>query len=458
MLFLPLLLLTVLPLSMMSFTHRAGHYTRDSLPQTNLLQKPVQLPYDNPIVSKYALLLKTEEAHVNRFMKLYTFINRWLGTPYLWGGCDKDGIDCSCFVMTLFKDVFGIKIQRTTFTQFYDKDVALFTNRKEYQLGDLIFFKTNIARETRNNRITHVGFYLINGYFVQSSSAGVNIANLNSGYWKTRIVAAGRLREAYYKRAGIPIPTGDIDAENKQKPEAEDKESNFEPFPFPEDKQEILKEYVHLLKVEASRISIPELFEFIEKNRYAPYNVASKCPRNLSNNNCLITTVFKDVFNIDFEQDRDAGFLTRYTTASAKEKLSFLDLVTLTGIQRSNKEYITGLYLYNNYFLHLYNGDISITSLADPAFEEYSIDYRRFKQEILVKALENIKDKRKGIVPVAAEPAKTDPTPQPGSKPLNILKKDDAAKDSLQTLAPPVEPKKKGKKSRRKRDASVFFP
>jgi NlpC/P60 family len=422
-----------------------GHYHKpDRLPYIDS-PKQAALFTAKPLVAKYAGLLKTDEAHINKFIKLYTFIEYWMGTPYLWGGCSKSGIDCSCFVQTLFNKVFNINIKRTSLAQFCDKDVALFTNRSQYELGDLIFFKTNIARETRNNPVTHVGFYLTNGYFVQSSSAGVNIANLNQGYWKNRTVAAGRLKESYYKKAGIAIPSGDTRSES-DKMEVGEENSNFEPIPFPEEMDSLIADYADLLNVGKEKIVVPEVFDFIEKNRYAPHHITSRCPRNLANGNCLSTALFKDVFNIHFTTSNNNNFLLENTGRLPNESLaSFLDVVVLKPNTKGGKTHFNGIYLYNGYFLHLQEGDLAIASLTDLAFKDYTISCYRFKEDTLKKALANIVEKRKGLKPGGkaeeAPPAKTGPT--------NLLKKEgsvDSLKKDIPLPAETPAPKKKKKK------------
>lgn len=396
-----------------------------------------------PLIIKYAGLLKTDEAHINKFIKLYSFIDNWMGTPYLWGGCNKSGIDCSCFVQTLFNKVFNIKIKRTSLAQFCDKDVALFTNRSQYELGDLIFFKTNISRETRNNQVTHVGFYLTNGYFVQSSSAGVNIANLNQGYWKNRTVAAGRLKESYYKKAGIAIPTGDIRSD-EEKMEVGKENSDFEPIPFPEELDSLIADYANLLNVGKEKIVIPEVFDFIEKNRYAPHHITSRCPRNLVNSNCLSTVLFNDVFDIHFKPSTNNGFLLENTGRLSNELLaSFLDVVVLKPL--GGKTSFDGIYLYNGYFLHMQDGDLAIASLTDLAFKDYTITCYRFKEDTLKKALANIVEKRKGL----KTSGKAAEGPPVKTGPANLLKREGNT-DSLKTDIPVVPenpvPKKKKKK------------
>jgi murein DD-endopeptidase / murein LD-carboxypeptidase len=127
-------------------------------------------------------------------LRLYHFINEWMGTRYLWGGNSEDGIDCSAFVQRLYNSVYDVNIPRTSIEQFYTKWVELYKNPKYLKEGDLVFFKT-----IKNyNAVTHVGFYLHNGYFVNaSSSKGVSLGSLNDNYWSVKYVAAGRLKRKY---------------------------------------------------------------------------------------------------------------------------------------------------------------------------------------------------------------------------------------------------------------------
>ena len=46
------------------------------------------------LAKKYAELLKVDEDEIKN-KKLFQFIDSWYGTPYLYGGNDKKGVDCS---------------------------------------------------------------------------------------------------------------------------------------------------------------------------------------------------------------------------------------------------------------------------------------------------------------------------------------------------------------------------
>jgi hypothetical protein len=355
---------------------------------------------DEKLSKKYAELLKLDENEVNKFLDLYKFIDGWMGTPYKWGGCDKKGIDCSCFIMTLFDNVFDIKIKRTTFTQFYDNDISLFRSRSEFQTGDLIFFKTAISRETRNNLITHVGMYLANGYFIQSSSSGVNIGNLNSGYWKSCFVAAGRLKEKYYKKnSKLLMPQGAV--EDSKNIQAADENADFDPVPYPEDLDELKGKYAAMLGIDSSLIVIPEMFEYIDKYRYAPYNITKECPYSpTSGDNCFVHNFYKDVLNLDINLSA-AAIASQKQTAKLKEKNvpSAFDIILIRTGKKQNNYDVTGIYLYNNFFLHIAGNEVVISNTQDSTYTGSAKDFYRIDADLLRKGKFYIDSLRKNPDP-----------------------------------------------------------
>jgi len=108
----------------------------------------------------------------------------WKGTPYRYGGLSKNGVDCSGFIYQTYKTVFGISLPRST-TEQVKQGKRVYIN--QLRAGDLIFFKTG-----RN--VNHVGIYLEKGKFVHaSSSKGVIVSSMHTGYWKKSYWQARRL-------------------------------------------------------------------------------------------------------------------------------------------------------------------------------------------------------------------------------------------------------------------------
>jgi len=117
-------------------------------------------------------------------LKLYDFVFDWIGRPYKFGGESKNGIDCSAFARELYSKVVNEWLPRNSRQQFkYVKTIS----RDELKTGDLVFFRI----KTRD--ISHVGVYLSNNKFIQSSKSGVNIASLEHPYWKKYYYRSGRL-------------------------------------------------------------------------------------------------------------------------------------------------------------------------------------------------------------------------------------------------------------------------
>ena len=135
--------------------------------------------------SKYAALMNVLPDAI-RNVQLYNFIDEWYGVRYRLGGNSKDGIDCSAFAQRMYESVFGVNLLRTAMEQFNKTD--LIWRKEECKEGDLVFF------HVRSSRISHVGVYLMNNFFVHASSShGIMISNLQDPYWKRYFACAGRM-------------------------------------------------------------------------------------------------------------------------------------------------------------------------------------------------------------------------------------------------------------------------
>ena len=110
-----------------------------------------------------------------------------LGTPYVYGGASQKGMDCSGFVMFVYKK-FGILLPHSS------KSMAKLGTEKDKSLsqtGDLILFKGRSS-----STVGHVGIVynnLVNDelIFIHSSSprsGGVIFSSLDETYYKTRFI------------------------------------------------------------------------------------------------------------------------------------------------------------------------------------------------------------------------------------------------------------------------------
>ena len=107
----------------------------------------------------------------------------WEGVPHRWGGTSHRGIDCSALVQTLYRNVAGVRLPRTTRAQAQTGDRV---RKRDLQPGDLVFFHLDKAQ--------HVGVHIEEGRFVHaSSSQGVMISHIDEPYWAERYWTARRI-------------------------------------------------------------------------------------------------------------------------------------------------------------------------------------------------------------------------------------------------------------------------
>lgn len=111
-----------------------------------------------------------------------------LGSPYKYGGYEKDGFDCSGLVFYSSRESIAHQLPRTAKAIY---KVTKVIDYEDCQKGDLLFFKT-----TSSGNISHVGIYIGNGEFVSAicgeERSGVVISSMEQPYWQERFFAAGR--------------------------------------------------------------------------------------------------------------------------------------------------------------------------------------------------------------------------------------------------------------------------
>ena len=141
-------------------------------------------------------LNRTQEAPMS-FIERYTSAAqdvilegfKLVGVRYKLGGNSIDnGLDCSSFVQTVFKESIGAYLPRTAREQ---SQVGEQIDASQLKPGDLVFFNT------MRRAFSHGGIYLGDNHFLHAPRAGseVRVENMNSSYWMTRFNGARRIIE-----------------------------------------------------------------------------------------------------------------------------------------------------------------------------------------------------------------------------------------------------------------------
>jgi murein DD-endopeptidase len=111
-----------------------------------------------------------------------------VGTPYHFGGADTQGFDCSGLVVYVHERA-GLEVPRTADEQ---RRAAHPVPLDAVLPGDVVFFRTRFHVSAR--RVDHVGIYAGRGRFIHAPRSGATVAyaSLNEGYYRRRLVSAGR--------------------------------------------------------------------------------------------------------------------------------------------------------------------------------------------------------------------------------------------------------------------------
>ena len=135
--------------------------------------------------SDYANVINRIAASLSVPIDAVQAAQRWLGVPYVFGGCSATGVDCSCLVQLVFGGL-GINLPRTAAAQF---GATARVAREALQPGDLVFFAN-----TYMPGISHVGIYIGGGQQINAPTEGqqVSVQPVFEGYWGAHFVAGGR--------------------------------------------------------------------------------------------------------------------------------------------------------------------------------------------------------------------------------------------------------------------------
>lgn len=149
-------------------------------------------------------MLKTSLFSTNQKASIVTAAKSWIGTPYSLGGCDKGGVDCSCFTRNVLSSAVGVNLPRTSREQ---ATVGRFIAKSDLGVGDLVFFATG-----GGTRISHVGVV------TKVSGGDVWMTHANSynnsvledkitgvDYWEKTYVTAREITEFTKDIVSVPV-------------------------------------------------------------------------------------------------------------------------------------------------------------------------------------------------------------------------------------------------------------
>lgn len=154
-------------------------YVDEVVPETPVIARPVAAHKESPTKTNPLGLTYSPDDNVT----LYELVNSWLGVPYLYGGNDRNGIDCSAFVGIVYRQVYGINLHRTSNDILRDVDLI---SRSQLQEGDILFFTNS------KGKVSHVGIYLKDNLFAHASTSnGVSVSNLDDAYWQKHFYKGG---------------------------------------------------------------------------------------------------------------------------------------------------------------------------------------------------------------------------------------------------------------------------
>jgi cell wall-associated NlpC family hydrolase len=127
-----------------------------------------------PVAQEYSEWKRTREPTPENIERT---ARQFIGRPYLWGGTSPRGLDCSGLAHLVFL-LNGIELNRNASQQATDGTPIDIAERPgSLRKGDLLFFGPS-PRVGVSPRITHVGIYLGENLFIQSS-VRVQISSLD---------------------------------------------------------------------------------------------------------------------------------------------------------------------------------------------------------------------------------------------------------------------------------------
>ena len=124
-----------------------------------------------------------------KFRKMITEAEKYLGYPYVWGGSSPStSFDCSGFVSWVINHCGnGWNVGRQTANGLMGKCDII--PKSEAKSGDLIFFQ----KTYNTSGASHVGIYVGNGMMIHCGNP-ISYASIETSYWRQHYYCMGRIR------------------------------------------------------------------------------------------------------------------------------------------------------------------------------------------------------------------------------------------------------------------------
>ena len=124
-----------------------------------------------------------------KFRKMITEAEKYLGYPYVWGGSSPStSFDCSGFVSWVINHCGnGWNVGRQTANGLMGKSDII--PKSEAKPGDLIFFQ----KTYNTSGASHVGIYVGNGMMIHCGNP-ISYASIETSYWRQHYYCMGRIR------------------------------------------------------------------------------------------------------------------------------------------------------------------------------------------------------------------------------------------------------------------------
>lgn len=161
-----------IPMMQNRINYATGFYNQFAGKTTTISPTPVSTSSQPVITNQCDQIPGNASAQAQ---KVIQYAEQFLGVPYVWGGADPSGFDCSGLMMYSFKNALGIDLPRVAQDQ---QNVGDRIDPSQVQPGDLVF---------KGMPAYHVGMYIGNGKWIEAPQTGdvVKIANYDPSHFTT---------------------------------------------------------------------------------------------------------------------------------------------------------------------------------------------------------------------------------------------------------------------------------